>query len=746
MADYRITIELVGKDRASGAVAAVAGALGSIGEIAAGILAAKVFQAIASGLADMARQAIAAASYFQTLTIRMETLLRLQSDGTSVAQGLAGSFDTQSSAAERLLGWVRKIGVTTPFSVERIADTVSMGLAMGFTEEQTKKMTTSAVDFTAAMGLQDDVMWRIVYNFAQMKQQGKVTGTELRDLARGALVPITDVLHRMQEDLGMTNISFDKFHKLAAKGKVDVNAFFTAFNEIVGEKMQGAAARMSETMMGVSNNIKDLIESVLGGLVLKPMFDDIAKAANNFIQSLLVPEVQDLFGHMGKTLETVVRLFGELVGGAADFKGIDLVGSLEKVNRFLGNLENILFDIKIGRYDVALKNLGFSDDQVGAILDFADGVNGFVADLKSIPEKATSFFDSIKLFLAQDDNQKWKSFHNFVADLSNMDTHQWIEFGNFLTTIRDALPVVQAWLQTIWVIIQDVAAVIGPTLAPAFAHLGETLKNLFTPELANTILQVLGIIAAAVGSILLLLVGTVVGIVNGIITAIDLAMQWFQATVMPAIAIISEGIQNLLGGNVWEGIKQIIGGTLLAIAGLFVTAGGLILGFLLGFINGVIQFFINLKDELVGHSIIPDMLNSIIDWFHTKFDELLAFIRDLIPKLIQAGTDLIAGLWQGFKDRWAQFLSDSKALIEGLPKWVKKILGIASPSKVFMDIGQQITRGLMIGMTGQQNNLRGAAQQISNVNFNVQPGFLFRSEDNFVRDMQLLNNLYGGRA
>jgi phage-related protein len=140
------------------------------------------------------------------------------------------------------------------------------------------------------------------------------------------------------------------------------------------------------------------------------------------------------------------------------------------------------------------------------------------------------------------------------------------------------------------------------------------------------------------------------------------------------------------------------------------------------------------------------MLNSIIDWFHTKFDELLAFIRDLIPKLIQAGTDLIAGLWQGFKDRWAQFLSDSKALIEGLPKWVKKILGIASPSKVFMDIGQQITRGLMIGMTGQQNNLRGAAQQISNVNFNVQPGFLFRSEDNFVRDMQLLNNLYGGRA
>lgn len=746
MADYRITIELVGKDQVSGVAGTVAGALGRIGEIASGILVAQVFERLASGIASMAREALSAGSYFQTLTIRMQNLLNMAALGAISEQKFGQALGGVSANAEEVLNWVRQVAVTTPFSVENIAATTSMALAMGFTEGEMKRMTNATVNFTAGMGLTDDAMWRIIYNFAQMRQQGKVTGTELRDLARGALVPITDVLHRMQSDLGMTNISFDKFHKLAAAGKVDVNAFFTAFSEIVEERMPDAAARMSETMVGVKNNIIDFIQAGLGGLVLKPMFDDLAKAGNAFIQSLLTPEIRAQLEGIGLNLKDIVQHVLALVSGWGDWTALDPAGWLETVHYWMSMLNLLLIELEDGNYEQMFKTLGFTDEQASTWSGYVADFINFKDAVLALPGQAQTFIDSLKEFMGQGENKVLQDISNFIADVTGMDTTQWIDFTNTINTLRDAFPVLAAWALTFWTVISDAFLSIWPTLQPALEQLHQAILNLITPEALATGGQIIGVLITVLTSLFIALLAIITGIINGVVTAFTILYQMVQQF-QEHMAGFIDGMKELMSGNLVPGLLAIFGNLFAMIIDIFLGFFGFILGLVGGFIEGVVGFFQNLYERLVGHSIIPDMLNSIMDWFTTKFDELKGFLRDLIPDMIQAAKDLVDGLWQGFKDNWHKFIDGAKDLIKGLPDWVRRILGIASPSKVFMDIGKQISQGLLVGMQGGAGALQNQTlQTIQQNTFMVQPGFMFQSEDNFTRDMALLNFMYGGAA
>lgn len=66
--------------------------------------------------------------------------------------------------------------------------------------------------------------------------------------------------------------------------------------------------------------------------------------------------------------------------------------------------------------------------------------------------------------------------------------------------------------------------------------------------------------------------------------------------------------------------------------------------------------------------------------------------------LIGAGRAIIEGLWNGAKALWSSFTGWLSQQIDKLPGWVKNILGIKSPSKVFMEIGGNITAGLALGV------------------------------------------------
>ena len=93
-----------------------------------------------------------------------------------------------------------------------------------------------------------------------------------------------------------------------------------------------------------------------------------------------------------------------------------------------------------------------------------------------------------------------------------------------------------------------------------------------------------------------------------------------------------------------------------------------------------------------------------------------------IPKMIKTGlgnlknigTNLIQGLWNGIKSKFDSTVNKVKALAAKLPKAVKKVLGIASPSKVFAELGQWIPAGLAQGIEDNMGVVKDASDSMAN--------------------------------
>ena len=82
----------------------------------------------------------------------------------------------------------------------------------------------------------------------------------------------------------------------------------------------------------------------------------------------------------------------------------------------------------------------------------------------------------------------------------------------------------------------------------------------------------------------------------------------------------------------WQSVKDIGSGIKETFSGLY----NMILKPLEEFVNGVIDWFVSLYDELVGHSIVPDMIDEIVDWFLDMpgrvLDSVEQFVEDTLEK------------------------------------------------------------------------------------------------------------------
>lgn len=121
---------------------------------------------------------------------------------------------------------------------------------------------------------------------------------------------------------------------------------------------------------------------------------------------------------------------------------------------------------------------------------------------------------------------------------------------------------------------------------------------------------------------------------------------------------------------------------------------------------------------------------KLFDWIEgpngliPKMKALPGTIKATAKEWVQAGRDIINGLWQGIKAEIAKPVQAIKDLAHDLPDWAKKILGIKSPSRVFMGIGENIGQGMALGIEKSIPAVSDAANQLLetvNVSPNGQP-------------------------
>ena len=177
--------------------------------------------------------------------------------------------------------------------------------------------------------------------------------------------------------------------------------------------------------------------------------------------------------------------------------------------------------------------------------------------------------------------------------------------------------------------------------------------------------SILGVFAGLSAPILI-----IIAIITAAIIGIFLAWKENFWNIREVVGVFVEGIKNLFGGlidilmGIWdifmgfitgdsqrvlEGIKRIFSGFFTKIIpGLFKVIVGAIGALFIGLVKIVwnivkvlLSPFMWLADKLVGHSIIPDMVNAIIDWFLWLPKKIIQGFKNLANLIKNALMDII---------------------------------------------------------------------------------------------------------
>ena len=91
-----------------------------------------------------------------------------------------------------------------------------------------------------------------------------------------------------------------------------------------------------------------------------------------------------------------------------------------------------------------------------------------------------------------------------------------------------------------------------------------------------------------------------------------------------------------------------------------------------------------------------------------KAEAFIGFLSGWATGFVEIGSSIVSGIWAGVSGAWGWVMAQIQGLVNRIPEGVRKLLGISSPSTVFMEIGQNIMLGLAQGITENTPKALGA--------------------------------------
>ena len=156
-------------------------------------------------------------------------------------------------------------------------------------------------------------------------------------------------------------------------------------------------------------------------------------------------------------------------------------------------------------------------------------------------------------------------------------------------------------------------------------------------------------------------------------------------------------------------------------------------------ITAAAELIAKFSAALISH--LPDLLNCGAALLTTLVDGILRSIENLgeaalacIAKLTgvwdgsmdewgHIGENIVTGLLNGITGMWDTLVSTVKGKVNGMVSTVKNVLGIHSPSKVFTEIGENVTQGLVNGINTGAPAAEQAIQNIAQTLSDYGPDF-----------------------
>lgn len=657
-----------------------------------GVIATAAFTAPAAALAGLAVFiGVKTAAQFEQATASLKALTPV---GTDV---------------EALLKRLQKLAQESP--IFNTADVIGFTQKMVASGLEVKKIETFLKAFgNVALSVGADV-GKIPFALealVQMVGKGKVSMEELR-LQLGDALP--GAMKLVSDGLGVTT---GKLYELVEAGELTgediINAFIKLGNS---EKYLKGASNGVDTLGSKFQALKETLQTRLGNAFLKHA-DEIKKALDDLGPPLeeLIDLSAPLFTDLVKGFTGLVKKIGELIKwyDSLSPKQRDLINKLMLAAVVLGPL--VLLLSGLGMVLAGLSSLFAAlATPVGlvvlAIIAIGIEITLIVRYFKNLYKeggKFKEFWDNL-----------WSATMELIKPVIEEFKKLWETIKQQFQQIKNAFTEQSSAWQDLWTLIKFVGAAIGLVLAAVLAVVFGVFKGIVS-ALGNVIGIITSIISGAVK-----IIGGILNVLIGIFT-LDFGK------IASGLTSIWNGLWDLIVGTLWNAIQAVY-------------------KFVKGLVTGIVDFFKWLFDVLVGHSIIPDMVKKILDWFKRMVDRGVQFVKDLgkpfvafynsyikpfvdgvgrginnaldfirsMPGkikdffgnaaswLVNAGRNIVNGLIDGVRSMGGTLKNAILNLIPGPVRGiVEKALGINSPSRVFMNYGKNVVLGFIQGITNFQ--------------------------------------------
>lgn len=574
-----------------------------------------------------------------------------------------------------------------------------LGQAMKFVAPVAADFGISVEDVAAAMGTMGDagiqasmagtglrtILLKLASPTGRAKDLIKELGLEVFD-AEGNMLPFPQVIGNVNKALeGMSQEqraatletlvgkrAISAFSILLKKGETGLQDFGDELRESAGTAAQIAATQLDNLSGDVT-----LFQSALAGIkidvfkALEPLLRGMAKQGKLILEAYgpqlvaAFAKISDTIGTLidfGKNLFTIFERGG--TAGLAEVLGItpeitDLIGKISQSIQDLGTaitsfllpgMQQLTAGGIMDAINTAIIFLNQNFEAFkGAILGVGAVLAGaaIAAALSAIVTVIGTILSPIGLLIIA------------AGALGAAWATNWMGIREITaSTIATVTAIVMALVSTF-------QTAVLPPLQAAFANLTASLNQvgLDWGDVWNAILEAIKFVAIGIGIVIGLVVTTVVGFATGIATALEVATR-FVDDFGRAFTTIFEGIVNVISGVVgfvqaiiagewataWDsflqiflGIQQLFLGGMDLMSTTLETLFSTSLAFIAGFAQGVIDIFTNLSNVLVGNSIIPDMVRSIVEVFQMMIQPIL----NTFNRLAEGISGILGSLFAG---------------------------------------------------------------------------------------------------
>ncbi|MGG3210941.1 tape measure protein [Geobacillus stearothermophilus] len=558
-----------------------------------------------------------------------------------------------SEKAKQTINDLVQLGAKTPFEFEGLDKSAKLLNMAGFEGEKLKETLIAVGDAVSAVGGGQEELEGVSMALFQMSAKGKASAEEMNQLAERG-IPAWEIL---SETMGKP---IPELMKMSEQGKLMANQVIPALVKGMGERFGGAMEKQSQTFNGLMSTLKDNLKSFTA-MITSDLFEKI----KSFLPPIIdfVNRISDAFKNAGWKGVIQEILPPQVASSIAQNIGI---------------LKQIISDFVTFGKNI-WKQYG---DEISATAKVA--WEAASQTIKGLLEIIRGVIKTVLSLISGDWKGAWEGIKNITKGV-------WDTIGGFIKNatngiqniIKASLEIVKNIFSTIWNGIKSLVSSIWndikSVISSAINNIKSTIQNGWN-NVKNFISNTLNAIKNTVSSIW-----------NGIKASISSIINSISKTVSSVFNSVKTNVSNTFNSikstvtSIWNGIKS-------SISTAVNTAK-----------SAVSSAFSSMK------SAVSSIMSGIKSTITSMWNSAVSFLKGI--NLFSIGKDIIQGLINGISSMVGSIKKRVEEIASSIPAWAKKILGIHSPSRVMMEVGQWTTVGFAKGIESKKQDVEKSAKK-----------------------------------